>query len=139
MSQDRSTFQQLAELRLTEARLLLDNGLPSGAYYLAGYAIECALKARIAAEFRANEIPDKNRVNSIYTHKLVILLGLAGLKEELEANMETDADLRESWTTIAKWTEQDRYSICASDAAAAMLEAVEADGKGLMQWLRMRW
>jgi hypothetical protein len=80
MSQDRSTFQQLAELRLTEARLLLDNGLPSGAYYLAGYAIECALKARIAAEFRANEIPDKARVNSIYTHNLGILLGLAGLR-----------------------------------------------------------
>ena len=115
------------------------NGLPSGAYYLAGYAIECALKARIAAEFRANEIPDKSRVNSIYTHNLGGLLGLAGLKEELEADMEADADLRESWTTAATWSEQARYKICASDAAAAMLEAVEANGKGLMQWLRIRW
>jgi hypothetical protein len=53
--------------------------------------------------------------------------------------LETDADLRESWTTVAKWSEQARYTICASDAAADMLEAVEADGKGLMQWLRMRW
>jgi hypothetical protein len=96
MSQDRTTFQQLAESRLAEARLLLANGLPSGAYYLAGYAVECALKARIAAEFRANEIPDKSRVNSIYTHNLRELLGLAGLKEELEADMAADADLRES-------------------------------------------
>ena len=139
MSQDRATFRQLAELRLTEARLLLANGFPSGAYYLDAYAIECALKARIASEFRANEIPNKSRVNSIYTHNLRDLLGLAGLKEESEADMEADTDLRESWTTAAKWSEQARYNICASDTAAAMLDAVEADGKGLMQWLRIRW
>jgi hypothetical protein len=50
MSQDRATFQQLAELRLAEARALHAEGLYSGAYYLAGYAIECALKAKIAAD-----------------------------------------------------------------------------------------
>jgi len=59
MSQDRATFQKLAEARLAEATLLLASGLPSGAYYLAGYAIECALKAIIAAQFRASEIPDR--------------------------------------------------------------------------------
>src|ERR1700733_9390749 len=74
MSQDRATFQQLAELRLAEAKSLLEKGLPSGAYYLAGYAIECALKAIIATGFRANEIPDKSLVNSVYTHNLNELL-----------------------------------------------------------------
>ena len=44
MSQDRDTFRQLAELRLTEAKLLYANGLASGAYYLAGYAVESVLK-----------------------------------------------------------------------------------------------
>jgi HEPN domain-containing protein len=68
MSQDRATFQQLAEERLAEARALLETGHPSGAYYLAGYAIECALKARIAADFRADEIPDLRRVRDIYVH-----------------------------------------------------------------------
>lgn len=84
MAQDRGTFQQLAETRLAEARLLLKNGQPSGAYYLAGYAIECALKARIALGFKANEIPDKSLVNSIYTHKLIELLRLSGLGDDLK-------------------------------------------------------
>jgi len=77
---DRATFQRLAELRLSEAKLLAQQGYPSGAYYLTGYAIECALKARIAGQFRANEIPDKGFINRIYTHNLTELLELAGLK-----------------------------------------------------------
>ena len=40
MAQDRATFQLIAEIRLAEARVLLETGHPSGAYFLAGYAIE---------------------------------------------------------------------------------------------------
>jgi HEPN domain-containing protein len=107
MSQDQATFQQLAEARLAEARLLLANGFPSGAYYLAGYAIECALKAIIATGFRANVIPDKSRVNSIYTHNLKDLLSLADLKSPLEDDMNENSALRESWATISRWSEHD--------------------------------
>jgi HEPN domain-containing protein len=130
MSQDRATFQQLPEARLVEARLLLAHGHPSGAYYLAGYAIECALKAVIAAGFRANEIPDKPRVNSIYTHNLKDLLNLADLKGPLEDDMNENSELRESWATISKWSEHARYQVWTSDAAAIMLEAVGAADKG---------
>jgi hypothetical protein len=42
---NRSDFQQLAELRLRESRSLLAAGFPEGAYYLAGYSVECAFKA----------------------------------------------------------------------------------------------
>jgi hypothetical protein len=83
MGQDRATFQQVAELRLAEARALHAEALYSGAYYLAGYAIECALKAKIASDFHENEIPELKRVQSIYTHGLGALLGLAVLKEDL--------------------------------------------------------
>lgn len=138
MGQDRATFQQLAEARLAEARLLLANEFPSGAYYLAGYAIECALKAVIAAGFRANEIPDKYRVNSIYTHNLKDLLSLAGLKSRLDDDMNESPELRENWATISKWSEHTRYEVWTSDAAATMLEAVGAADKGLLQWLQKR-
>jgi hypothetical protein len=137
MSQDRDTFRQLAGLRLTEAKLLYANGLASGAYYLAGYAVECALKAVIAAGFRANEIPDKSRVNNIYTHKLNDLLNLAGLKSQLENDMNVVSELRESWATVSKWSEHARYEVWTSDDATTMLEAVGAD-KGLLQWLLKR-
>ena len=92
MSTDRATFQQLAEERLAEAQLLLANKFWSGAYYLAGYSLECALKAKIASSFRDNEIPELKRVQKIYTHDLSSLLALAGLKDELEAEMNASAD-----------------------------------------------
>jgi hypothetical protein len=138
MAQDRETFQQLAGFRLGEARLLFENGQLSGAYYLAGYAIECALKAKISSQFRANEIPDKALVNGVYEHDLSKLLSLANLKEDHANAVSSDPDLRRYWTIITKWKSDARYKIWSLDEAANMLEAVGGD-KGLMQWLRSRW
>jgi HEPN domain-containing protein len=139
MSQDRATFRELAEPRFSEARVLLVSGRPSGAYYLAGYAVECALKAKIAAEFRAEMIPSLSLVRDVYTHDLGKLLSLAGLRDALEAEMEANPNLKECWTTITGWSEQARYETWSPEAAEAMVEAVEADGEGLLPWLRTRW
>ena len=38
---NRADLKQLAQLRLREAKALLDGGHAPGAYYLAGYAVEC--------------------------------------------------------------------------------------------------
>src|SRR5919106_3680906 len=43
-------------------------GEPSGAYYLAGYAVECGLKACIAKQVRRHEFPDRTTVNQSHTH-----------------------------------------------------------------------
>jgi hypothetical protein len=137
MSQDRATFQQLAELRLSEARLLLANGLPSGAYYLAGYAIECALKAIIAADFRANEIPDPKYVRDIYTHDLSALFRLAELEQELEAEKKANPALYQRWTTVQTWSEKARYEVWTQVSASAILDAIDGD-EGLLEWLRNR-
>jgi HEPN domain-containing protein len=49
MSLSRTELQQLAEIRIAEANVLLANGMWDGTYYLAGYAVECGLKACIMA------------------------------------------------------------------------------------------
>lgn len=54
---NRREFRELTTLRLAEARALLDAGLPDGAYYLAGYAVECALKACISRQTRQHDFP----------------------------------------------------------------------------------
>ena len=46
----KSRWIELAETRRTEALCLLAANLFCGAYYLAGYAIECGLKACIATQ-----------------------------------------------------------------------------------------
>jgi hypothetical protein len=44
---NRNEFQRIARARVADARVLLGAKRYSGAYYLCGYAIECALKACI--------------------------------------------------------------------------------------------
>jgi HEPN domain-containing protein len=42
---NRTDLQNLAEERLADSELLLANGRYGTAYYIAGYAVECGLKA----------------------------------------------------------------------------------------------
>jgi HEPN domain-containing protein len=84
----RRQFQRLAELRAGEALVLVQNRKEQGAYYLAGYAVECALKACIAKLTKRNEFPLKPEyVRKTYTHDLSELLRLAGLEKQLEIDM----------------------------------------------------
>jgi len=57
---NRAELQALAELRISEAQALLTlpAPMPDGAYYLAGYAVECALKACIARGYGPEEWPE---------------------------------------------------------------------------------
>ena len=51
-------LRNLAACRAEEAQALLQLGHHAGAYYLAGYALECGLKALIANGFEAGKIPE---------------------------------------------------------------------------------
>jgi hypothetical protein len=57
---NRTQLQQLAEERVRDAEALLNAGQWSGAYYLAGYAVEFALKACIAKLTNQHDFPDKD-------------------------------------------------------------------------------
>ena len=141
MPTERTTLQQLAELRLAEAKLLAKEGQFSGAYYIAGYAVECALKALIAAQFRQHEIPDKSLVDKIYTHNLAALLGLSGLGESFDAARHADPELDRRWSIAKNWSEQARYSVWTRSETLAMIDAIDGNGEteGLFQWLSARW
>lgn len=70
-------MQILARTRLAEANALLAAGFPDGAYYLAGYAVECALKACITRGTQRYDFPDKKSVDASYTHNLKDLIKVA--------------------------------------------------------------
>ena len=61
----KADLEALATTRLEDAQILLQAQRASSAYYLAGYAIELALKACIAKSFLPNVIPDKAFVTEI--------------------------------------------------------------------------
>src|SRR5439155_18484686 len=64
---NRADFHKLTEIRMREAKVLLARKCYEGAYYLAGYAVECALKACIAKRTQAHDFPPKpDLVRSFY-------------------------------------------------------------------------
>src|SRR6185437_13757784 len=82
---NRTDFQNLANERIAEAKILLDAGKWSGAYYLAGYAVECGLKACIAKLTKPDEFPDKNFGAKCWIHEIEPLVKLAGLETQRDA------------------------------------------------------
>ena len=76
---------QTKRVLLKEAHALLERGLSDGAFYLAGYAVECALKACIAKGTLRGEFPDKKKVESSHSHNLLQLRKVAGLDEAFSA------------------------------------------------------
>jgi HEPN domain-containing protein len=139
MAKNRNDFQRLAELRLKESRFLLDAGFPDGAYYLAGYSVECALKACIAKGTKQHDFPDKRLVEKSYTHDVEKLLDAAGMSDNLKSILAQNRGLKLDWETVREWSEQSRYETKSVQDAAALLKAVEDQSGGLLPWIRLRW
>src|SRR5271167_3375901 len=107
---NRNDFQALSRTRINEAKALLRLSHFSGAYYLAGYSIECALKACIAKEtLRYDFPPDRKRTEEVYRHSAPELLKAARLGSALEAAIDLDLALRNNSKIVGSWSEQDRY------------------------------
>jgi HEPN domain-containing protein len=136
---NRFDLQKLAEIRLQESRHLLDAGFSDGAYYLAGYSVECALKACIARRTREHDFPDKKLVNDSHTHDIGKLLQLADLKIDLEAAMQTDPALQASLNAIQDWSEASRYENKSTQEATELQQAIESPAGGLLTWIKQRW
>lgn len=86
-----------------------------GAMYLAGYAVECLLKAKLMQRFRCVDLSDlerrlrekrlMGRADTIFSHQLFFLLRLTGAQDRLRMN-------REAWlafTTVNQWVPAWRY------------------------------
>src|SRR3984957_19824036 len=102
---NRIDLQNLANERIAEAKILLDAGMWTGAYYLAGYAVECGLKACIAKLFKSEAFPEKSFSDKCYIHDLEKLVVLAELKTARDADNAANPLLADQWSTVLEWTE----------------------------------
>jgi HEPN domain-containing protein len=132
-------LEKLAQLRLDDAKLLLNSGRASSAYYLAGYAVELGLKVCISKQMQADVIPDKRFIQDIYTHDLASLLGLAGLRPQFEADGKANSQLTAAWAIVTKWNEASRYEFWDSVSAALLVNAVGDPINGVFQWVKKHW
>ncbi len=124
---------------MKEAKALLTLGLNDGAYYLAGYAVECALKACIAKQTQRFEFPDKDKVTKGWTHKLNELVKVAGLTDELQDQTKEDFDFLTNWGIVASWSAESRYRRHRSESAHELVKAVEERHHGVIRWIRLHW
>lgn len=123
-------------MRAEDSRLLLEARHFDGAYYLAGYAVECGLKACIAKGFKQDDIPDPALVKQIYTHDLTKLLEHAGIRQNVRPNSPLDV----SWGIVRQWSEQARYELGTTELEAnEMFNAVNDAANGVLPWLKLYW
>ncbi|HVI10406.1 MAG TPA: DNA-binding protein [Candidatus Binatia bacterium] len=137
---NRATLQLFADARIKEAKVLLQHEHWTGAYYLTGLGVECALKACLAHAVQQHDFPDKSFINRAYTHNLEDLARLDGeLWVSLNDEMNTNATLRNNWSTVRQWDDEKRYFAVEEIEAVSMYEATTEAGSGILDWLRRRW
>lgn len=136
---NRKELQNLAELRLREARALFRLRHYSGAYYLAGYAVECALKACIAKQTRRYDFPDKKTTNASYTHDLGGLVVTAKLDAGFLQRSNQDDIFKANWDLVKMWSEESRYRVTDRAACGALLDAIMEEQHGVLPWLKLTW
>jgi HEPN domain-containing protein len=138
---NRADFQRLAGLRVEEAKILLDQGYYSGAYYLAGYAVECALKACIARQTKRHDFPPApDVVRNMYVHDLARLLKQAQLEAAHKSQRDANPQFRDNWDVVKDWSERSRYDYDISERRARDLYAAVTDRRnGVLSWLKKYW
>ena len=126
-------------IRAREAKALLGLRLYDGAYYLAGYAVECALKACIAKGTQKYEFPDKGKVISSYSHKLGDLVTVAGLADVRTEYSRLSPEFRTNWQVVQSWSEESRYHRHEAEAARELVAAVGDSRHGVISWIKRYW
>lgn len=132
-------MQRLSKIRMEEAGFLLSHGRWSGAYYLAGYSAECALKACIAKATAEFDFPDKDRVNASFSHDLIKLLATANLSSELDTHARANLDFDSNWKIAQAWSEKTRYRLTTEAQAKALIDALANAENGILPWLELHW
>ena len=97
----------LADTKLLEADCLLGAGLVDGAFYLAGYAIELLLKARVCKTlgiddfFIFNKSPKKELYKPFKVHNFEELFLLSGIYTEFMAAIKEDKTFMKAWSNVS--------------------------------------
>lgn len=137
---NRMDFQQLAQMRLRDVEVLLNETRFAAAYYLCGYVVECGLKACIARKTRQFDFPpNRKEIEEIYTHDLDKLVRSAGLKPCMDEDFGRDADLDVNWAIVKEWKEDSRYDQRDQKEATALFKAVSNQDHGVLQWISRYW
>jgi HEPN domain-containing protein len=119
--------------RLDDARVLFDAERWRGCMYLAGYPVECLLKAKLMRKFRRRHLAALEDAlqargalpnqGTVFTHQLEMLLRLTGVMDR----MRSDKGIWRRFNTVNRWLPAWRYNASLSNREEAedFLEAID--------------
>jgi hypothetical protein len=139
---NRAHWQRLAEERVVDAQILLGSQRWHAAYHLAGYAVECGLKACILARVDRDSgviFAAKDFLNNCWIHDLEKLVENAGLKVDRDGLSSTNKAFQGYWAVAKDWTEKSRYDVKTESQAKELIEAITHDPDGVLPWIRKHW
>ena len=100
-------LRAIARARLRDAQVLLHARRFDGAFYLCGYAVELALKARICRTLKWQGFPESAQefkgFQSVRSHDLEVLLRFSGVEGRVRAKHLAD------WSVVLEWNPEKRY------------------------------
>jgi HEPN domain-containing protein len=116
-------LRAIARARLRDSKVLLAAKRFDGAWYLSGYAIELALKARICRTLKWPGFPDSAQdfkgMQSVKTHDLQILLRFSGVERQVTAKRMAE------WSVVLEWNPEKRYQANRASTAKQTTEMIE--------------
>lgn len=122
----RELLKVVAETRVADAASLFDAGRYAAAVYLAGYAVECSLKAMICKTLDLDDLP-----GTFAVHDLELLLLHSGLNKRIRENSqvhEAFKKLDEVWSEVVRYDDPVKYT---TQEAGRMMTLV----REVVQWL----
>lgn len=137
---NRDDFQRLAEEHFRDAKALLDAGLYSGAYYMCGYPVECALKACICRRTKEFDFYPEPKVHQLaWSHEIQKLIEGSGLKGEFFASRQADQDLDVNWKSVEGWEIRSRYETHSHHDAQRLFDAISDQNHGVLACIKRNW
>lgn len=131
----------MAEERVLDADALRAARRWAYAYYVAGYAVECALKSCVLAQMihTGGVFTNKKFTDECFTHDFGTLVKLAGLRPVLNAELAANPAFVGFWGTAILWKETSRYEQKTQPQADALYLAITDNANGVMRWVRNYW
>lgn len=138
---NQALLRLMADERVLDAGALRAAGRWAYAYYVAGYAVECALKSCVLAQMihTGGVFTSKKFAEECFTHDFGTLVKLAGLTPMLNAELAANPAFVAFWGTAILWKETSRYEQKLQPEADALYLAITDNANGVMRWIRNYW
>jgi hypothetical protein len=139
-------WKDLVTDRVADAETLLLSNRWQGAYYLAGYAIETALKVCVLQRLQREPtviLEEGDRyLREVRSHNLLELLKRAGLAKQVAGGWgpdSNDTNVLLQWVDMVEWNEGARYRRDVTEGQARAICQSILGLAELLTWIKSRW